>query len=61
MCYDVGTASCKCYDVGTASCKCYEFGLSKPVVGRTIALHAVPAYRASTYLVSTFRREAGGF
>ena len=27
-----------------------RFPLSKPVVGRYIALHAVPAYRASTYL-----------
>ena len=28
------------------------FPLYKPVVGRNIALRAVPAYRASTYLVS---------
>ena len=33
----------------------YEwFPLSKPVVGQNIALHAVPAYRVSTYLVSAF-------
>ena len=28
-----------------------RFPLSKPVVGQKIALHAVPAFRASTYLV----------
>ena len=31
-----------------------RFPLSKPVIGQTIALHAVCAYRASTYLVSAF-------
>ena len=31
-----------------------RFPLSKPVVGQNIALHAVPAYRTSTYLVSAF-------
>ena len=30
------------------------FPLCKPVVGQNIALHAVPAYRASVYLVSVF-------
>ena len=29
-----------------------RFHLAKPVVGPNIAFHAVPAYRASTYLVS---------
>ena len=28
-----------------------RFLVSKPVVGQNIALHAVPAYRASSYLV----------
>ena len=28
--------------------------VSKPVVGQSIALHALSAYRASTYLVSAF-------
>ena len=28
--------------------------LSKPVVGRNVVVHAVPAYRASTYLVTAF-------
>ena len=31
-----------------------RFHLSKPVVGQNTALHAVPAYRASTYLVSAY-------
>ena len=31
-----------------------RFPLFKPVVGHNIALHTVPAYRASTYLVSAF-------
>ena len=31
-----------------------RFPLSEPVVGRNVALHAVPAYRASTYLISAF-------
>ena len=33
---------------------CERFPLSKPVVGQNVALHAVPVYRASTYLVSAF-------
>ena len=32
-------------------CPCQSFPVSKPVIGWNIALHAVPAYRASTYLV----------
>ena len=31
-----------------------RFPLSKHAVGQNIAVHAVPAYRASTYLVSAF-------
>ena len=31
-----------------------KFPLSKPVVGQNIALHVVPAYWVSTYLVSAF-------
>ena len=33
---------------------CQRFPFSKPVVGQSIALHAVPAYRASTYVLSAF-------
>ena len=35
--------------------------LSKPVVGYSIALHAVPAYRASTYLVPAFPAHSTSF
>ena len=35
--------------------------LSKPVVGRNIGLHAVPADRASTYIVSTFPAHSTSF
>ena len=38
-----------------------RFPLSKPVVGRNIALHAVSAYRASTYLVSAFPAHSTSF
>ena len=31
-----------------------RFPLSKPAVGWNVGLHAVPVYRASTYLVSAF-------
>ena len=34
---------------------------SKPVVGRNIALHAVPVYMASTYLVSAFPAHSTSF
>ena len=37
------------------------FPLFKPVVGLNIALHAVPAYRASTYLISTFPAHSTSF
>ena len=35
--------------------------ISKPVVGQNIALHAMPAYRASTYLVSVFTAHSTSF
>ena len=35
--------------------------LSKPVVSQNIALHAVPAYRASAYLVSAFPTHSTSF
>ena len=38
-----------------------RFPLSKPVVGLNIASHAVPAYRASTYLVSVFPAHSTSF
>ena len=34
---------------------------SKPIVGEKIALHAVPAYRDSTYLVSAFPAHSTSF
>ena len=38
-----------------------RFPLSKAVVGQNIAVHAVPAYRASTYLVSAFPVHSASF
>ena len=38
-----------------------KFPLSKLVVGQYIALHAVPAYRAFTYLVSGFLAHSTSF
>ena len=38
-----------------------QFPLSMPVVGRNIALHAVPAYRSSPYLVSAFQAHSTSF
>ena len=35
--------------------------ISKPVVGQNIAFHAVPAYKASTDLVSAFPAHSGNF
>ena len=38
-----------------------RFPLSKPVVGRNIALHDMPTYMASTYLVSAFPAHSTSF
>ena len=38
-----------------------RFPLSKPVVSRIVALHAVPVYRASTYVVSAFPAHSTSF
>ena len=40
---------------------CQRFPLSKPAAGQNIALHAVPAYRASTYQVSAFPTHSASF
>ena len=39
----------------------HRFPISKPVVGQNIALHAVPAYRACTYLVSAIPAHSTSF
>ena len=48
-----------CFVVGAQGHQ--RFPLSKPVVSPSIALHAVPAYGASTYLVSAFPAHSTSF
>ena len=38
-----------------------RFPLSKPAVGKNIALHALSAYRVSTYLISAYPTRSTSF